>query len=174
MDMGTYAHPLAIKAWKISDDEKSHIVWCDHGLQARRIGAERLDLSFEDVECERYPKLDGFTGDLLQWMLEDGWYFECTRCYIHTGLGYPGFMQTEHGDIFCSEACATKYRAQETEKARLKQEHQRFAEVKFLGFDPVVTHVNSDGSAFVHLNPPIHSSEHCLTQYIDRAELGAL
>jgi hypothetical protein len=172
MDMGTYAHPLAIKAWKISDDERSHIVWCDHGLQAKRLGAEALELSFEEVECERYPQLDGFHGDLLAWMLENGWTFECGQCYQHTGLETDGFVRDDGDDIFCSVACADKHRVLRDERERLQGEFQRFAEVKYFGLDPHVQYVNVGGDALVYLNPSPPTVAYC--EYIDRAELGAL
>jgi len=170
MDMSTYAHPLATKAWKITDDERCHIVWSDHGLQARRLGAEALDLQFDEVECERYPQLDGFTGNLLDWMLEDGWYFECSECYKHTGLGYEGFVRDEHDNLFCSATCSVKYRARHAEKKRLMGEFQRFAEVKYFGLDPLVSYLNTGGDAIVYVHPP---DTRTALRLIERAELGA-
>lgn len=175
MNLSTYAHPLATKAWMVTDDEHSHIVWCDHGMQAKRLGAQGLERDFDDVECERYPKLDGFHGDLLGWMLEEGWWFECGECYKHTGLSYPGFVRTEHDGIFCSDGCRVKQEAGRAEKERVTREFQRFAEVKYFGLDPCVQYVNVGGDAIVFINP--RPTEDLLRQLwsdqlITRAELG--
>ncbi len=175
MNLSTYAHPLATKAWKVSDDEHSHIVWADHGMQARRLGAQGLERDFEEVECERYPQLDGFTGDLLGWMLEEGWWFECGECYKRTGESYPGFVRATDDGIFCSEACRVKSETEWAEKERLKREFQRFAEVKFFGLNPRVQYVNVGSDAIVYIEPPAGRpllQELFRVQFIEHRELG--
>ena len=177
--LSTYSHPLATKAWKIDDDEHSHIVFCDHGMQARRLGAQGLGRDFEEVLCERYPKLDGFHGDLLGWMIEDGWWFECGECYKRTALSYPGFVRTGDDGIFCSEACRVKSETEWAEKERLKAAFQNFAEVKFFGHFPLVPYVNAGGDAIVYLGRPRRGKPDAEGLYlppdvcvISRAELG--
>jgi len=171
MNLSTYAHPLATKAWMVTDDEHSHIVWCDHGMQAKRLGAQGIERDFDEVECERYPKLDGFHGDLLGWMLEEGWWFECGECYKHTGLTYPGFVRTEQDEIFCSDGCRVKRETEQTEKERVTKEFQRFAEVKYFGFGPRVMYVNVGGEALITLErPPPELSPHAY-EFIAPAEI---
>lgn len=174
MNLGTYAHPLATKAWKISDyDGHCHIVWCDHGLQARRLGAQGLERDFDEVECERYPELDGFHGDLLTWTLENGWYFECQQCYKRTGLEYPGFLRTADDRLFCSEACFTKHEAEWISKRKLAEDFQRFAEVKYFGLGPKIAYVNVGGTALVTLADPITEDQRRKAYvFIERRELG--
>lgn len=175
MNLSSRAHPLATKAWKVSNDDEgeSHIVWCDHGMQARRLGAQGLERDFDEVECQRYPQLDGFTGDLLGWMLEAGWSFECWECYKRTGLEYEGFVRDPDDDLFCSATCAAKHHAYWAAKKKLEREFQRFAEVKYFGLGPEVRYVNAGEEALVYLHPPESSTlRDC--KFISRAELGAL
>jgi hypothetical protein len=172
LHMGTYAHPLAEKAWKISDDEHCHIVWADHGMQARRLGAQGLERDFDEVECERYPVLDGFHGDLLGWMLEAGWSFECQECYRMCYGGTPECIRDEHDNIFCSEEHRAKFQDEWDRKRAMKAAFQKFAEVKYFGMEPRVQYVNVAGDALVDLRRP-PPDDRLVVRFISRAELGA-
>lgn len=149
-EMGIYAHERATLAFKVDDawgDNGSVIVWARNYPEAKRHGAQGLDMEYDEVECERFPKLDGFTGDLLQWMLEDGWHFQCQECECFCYYGENCFVMDD--SIFCSQAHADKYTAYWASKKALEKEFQRFAEVKYFGLDVKVSYVNVQGDAHV-------------------------
>ncbi|UDQ96845.1 hypothetical protein AAEX28_07240 [Lentisphaerota bacterium WC36G] len=54
----------ATKAWLVSDsdNEKSYVIFCNHGLQARRLGAEFLGDEFEFVLCDRAKEYDQYAN----------------------------------------------------------------------------------------------------------------
>lgn len=147
-EMGIYAHPLAILAFKVEDawgDNGAVIVWARSYPEAKRLGADGLEMEYGDVECERYAKLDGFTGDLLGWLIDNGWYFSCQECEERC---YSETLVRRGDDVFCSVAHAEKFAAYWAEKKRTESEFQRFAEVKWFGYAPKISYVNVAGDAY--------------------------
>lgn len=171
-DMGIQAHPLATKAFKVEDDWGDNgavIVWARNYFEAKREGAQALDMEYGDVECERFPKLDGFTGDLLQWMLDEGWYFSCQECEARC---YSENIVRRSDDVFCSVEHADKFQAHWARKKAIEKESQRFAEVKYFGLDVRVSYVNVAGDA--HVQARVHGTDRYeYGGFIDKSELDS-
>jgi endogenous inhibitor of DNA gyrase (YacG/DUF329 family) len=174
---GIYAHEHATLAYKVSDewgDNGSLIVWARNPMEAKRVGSNRLDLEYDCVECERFPKLDGFVGDLLGWLIDDGWYFPCHHC--GSRYGDPGCESgyvragVDNDTVFCSEKCRDAHFTKWAERARVEREFQRFAEVKYFGLDVKVSYVNVAGDA--HVQARVHgTSRYEYGGFIARSEL---
>lgn len=106
-----------MKAWIIKDDYegKATIVFCGHGLQARRIGANELNIDFEDAESTRAKELDQYSGmgfvppDIL--VKEHGWWHECHYCMHQVDDNNKDVDQCfSAGDrLFCSQRCKDDY-----------------------------------------------------------------
>ena len=149
---GVYAHEHATFAYKVSDewgDSGSIIVWARNPMEAKRVGASRFDKEYDEVECERFPKLDGFTGDLLAWLIADGWYFPCQRCEERYPKDGGAYVISENDTVYCSEECRALDEAYWAKKEAVEKEFQRFAEVKYFGLDVRVSYVNVVGDAYV-------------------------
>ena len=72
--MPSFDYPVA---WKGDGNDQSAIVWEKSYPAARRAIASELEIDWTDVDdVVRYPALDGFTGDLLQWQFDNGWHWE--------------------------------------------------------------------------------------------------
>ncbi len=76
----------AKKAWIVSnDDGHSFLVFCNHGLQAQRLGAECLDEEFDSVsgdrakEYDQYANIDGEPSHKTLFEKYDWWY-HCDNC----------------------------------------------------------------------------------------------
>ncbi|AQS40233.1 hypothetical protein Sps_05164 [Shewanella psychrophila] len=77
--------PKKVKAWLISEESEGHscIVFHHHGLAARRLGANELDVEFESVESSLKPEFDQYAEEgkvPTKVLLENGWWFECHHC----------------------------------------------------------------------------------------------
>lgn len=104
------------KAWRVDSEcgEKSCIVFHNHGLAARRIGGNQLDRDFYEVTCQREAKFDkyaanGYVPPLV--LLEDGWWFECKKCFKQVSFDDLYNVKkedvTEAGrqSVYCSSKC---------------------------------------------------------------------
>jgi len=74
-----------ILAWQVSHDfeDCSCIIFSKHGIAARRLGANELDVEFEYAKCRRAPDFDQYSdiGSVPSSVLIDaGWWFECFHC----------------------------------------------------------------------------------------------
>lgn len=169
---GILAHPEAKRAFKVVRryDNQSCIVWGRHYREAKRVGAQHLDLDYEDVECERISALDHFEGDLMGWLLDDGWYFDCAHCGSHC-YGGGGESIRDGEQMFCNEECKRKDDAYWQPKRALEAAFRKFAEVKFFG-KPFVrfAYVNVGGEALLYDHDPSGRMSELLT--ISRTELG--
>lgn len=169
---GVQAHPDATKAFRVSDeygDRGTVIVWARNYPEAKRHGAQALDSEYDGVECSRFPKLDGFEGDLLGWMLEDGWYFPCSEC---TKICYSDNDRIRDGDdIFCGEPCRDRYRAYWQARKALERRFREFAEVKFFGLSPRFYLVNVGDEALFWIGASAERRDQVLG-HIERSELG--
>lgn len=154
-DMGILAHPLADKAFKVHDsdgDAGSVIVWARNYPEARRNGAQALGLEYDDVECERFKQLDDFEGDLLSWMIEDGWYFFCDQCG-NACYGGTNLVRRPGDGIFCSVAHAEEHEAYLEKKRSLEAEFLAFAQVKYFGYSVRLAFINVYGDAYLNVQP---------------------
>lgn len=156
MDLGYLAHPEGDKCYKVWEDHEGHsvFVWARFHAEARRYGANALDLDWDSVECERYSRLDSFEGDLLTWCLEDGWYFECTECMKRCGSaehGYEGY-HLERGDIFCSKEHAEKHFVYWDERKALEERFFWAAVEKFPGHKVSRASVNVEGDGIIYFS----------------------
>lgn len=170
---GVYAHEHATLAYKVSDewgDSGSIIVWARNPMEAKRVGSSRFDKEYDEVECERFPKLDGFVGDLLGFLIDDGWYFPCQKCEDRYPKDGGAYVRGEGDLIYCSEACRDSFEAYWAKKKALEKEFQRFAEVKYFGLDVKVSYVNVAGDA--HVQARVHgTSRYEYGGFISRSEL---
>jgi hypothetical protein len=68
------------------------------------LGANELNLEFQDVSCRRAPEFDQYveTGVSLQVLFDHGWWWECGGCRAQTGKDLAGRMID--GEIYC-ETC---------------------------------------------------------------------
>jgi hypothetical protein len=101
------------KAWcgTNSDGYPSEIVWADTRGQAKSLLAGQLEIDFTEVEyVRRFPALDDFDGDLIEYLLDAGWFWECTQCNRHTGKEYEGFVR-DGESMFCSAKCKERHDA---------------------------------------------------------------
>lgn len=149
---GVYAHEHATVAYKISDewgDSGCVIVWARNPMEAKRVGSSHFDKEYDEVECEREPRLDGFQGDLLGWLIDDGWYFPCQKCEARDPKDGGAYVRSESDAIYCSVECRDSFEAYWAKKKALEKEFQRFAEVKYFGLDVRVSYVNVAGDAHV-------------------------
>lgn len=167
---GIQTHPEAWKAFLVSDewgDNGMVIVWARSYFEAKRVGACGLDQEYDDVTCERFRKLDGFTGDLLGFLIDYGWSFECSQCESRC---YQDELLRVGDDLFCNEECHAKYEAYWAPKRALEQAFLRFAEVKFFGMQDVTfAYVNVADEAMFYDN---HKGRYRFLLTISRAELG--
>lgn len=154
-DMGILAHEHADQAYKVDDawgDAGSVIVWARSYPEARRHGAQALDLEYESVECERYKELDSFEGDLLTWMIDRGWYFSCQECG-RTCYPSDNLIRRPNDDIFCSLEHAEAYEAFWTAKRAREAEFLAFAGVKYFGYAVRINFINVEGDAYIKAEP---------------------
>lgn len=155
MSLGVHAHPDAVKAFNVNgDDIGAVIVWARHYREAKRVGANHLDSAYDDVECERLPELDGFTGtegDLRRWMLDRGWWFSCQEC--ETRCYEPECIIDERDNFFCSKACLDAHEAEWAPRRELEAKYRAFAEVKFFGYGVELWMVNVKNEALLWVHP---------------------
>lgn len=108
---------LPVVAWIGTNyDGMGEVVWCKTRGQAKSAAAAALECDFQEVvSLKRYPELDDFKGNLRQWLLDHGWWFECQkcggRCYgAEQGEGSTVVLD-EHGHVFCSPEHQQEYEA---------------------------------------------------------------
>lgn len=123
---------LPLLAYEVSEDCDGHtvVVFARSGAEGRRLGADRLDLLFEDVDsCRRAPEFDAYAEagrvpPLV--MLDAGWWFECSHCghRIDTDREGPDGEYLEpvtDGDaVYCNtEHLMCEWRDRRTREARM-------------------------------------------------------
>jgi len=98
-----------LKAWVVKNyQECSEIVFNNHGLAARRIGAEALGLAFDECTVRRSKEFDNYADDgyvpknvLIE---EFGWWFECNNCSDHITED-AGYYYEKADLVYCSRKC---------------------------------------------------------------------
>ena len=74
-----------LKAYSVQACEAGCVVFAEKSVVARRVGANLLDTTFEDIEsCRRFPEVDHFNeiGRVpFKTLVEDHkWYASCGNC----------------------------------------------------------------------------------------------
>ena len=79
-------------AWEVVELNEGYgvIVFHSHGLAARRLGAEKLDVEFEDTESWRAKDYDKYAkagyADPRRLVIDHAWYYECDKCRHYINL----------------------------------------------------------------------------------------
>jgi hypothetical protein len=115
-------HP--IRAWVVDDDEHSTLVFATSYPAARRLGAEDLEIDWDDVvDCRRCPEADDLPPgtNLREWQLDHGWRFECSgpACYAHVYGDSDGYV-IQNGEVFCSQKCCDELETLFRERVRIE------------------------------------------------------
>lgn len=148
MDLGYLAHPEGDKCYQVTNayHECTVFVWARFHAEARRYGAACTDGEWDDVECERFPELDHFEGDLLSWCLDRGWAFDCSEC--DQRIGMPQAYR-DGDDVFCSMEHAVKYRAHWARVHALEARFLAYAQATFPEENPRRAHCNVEGDGII-------------------------
>lgn len=106
-----------------TDEDSAVVVFARLGANARRIGAGKLGISFEDVSsCRRVKEFDQYApGPVpMSAYLKAGWWWQCMHCHMRfteegrhiertkpTDAAYQPFMPVEDpaGGAYCCSAC---------------------------------------------------------------------
>lgn len=107
-----------------TDESTGGIVFAQSNIEARRIGANLLDMDgIGGMEVKRRADLDKYEASgVPAWMLvSEGWHFECCGCGMSiddctmedAGLPVTGVVGVESGRIYCSHACRMAYLARD-------------------------------------------------------------
>lgn len=151
LNIGFLAHPEGDKCYKVSEDYEGNsiFVWARFNAEARREGANHLDLTWDDVECSRFKELDHFEGDLLDWCLDHGWWFGCLECETHC---YRENAHIIRGDVFCSEEHGVKYHAHWDQKRALEAQFLAYAKIHWPEEEPYRASVNVGNDGIIYTN----------------------
>jgi len=118
------AEALFAYSYNETDEWSGGIVFSRSSIEARRIGANLLDMDeTAGLTVHRRQDLDQYadTGVPARVLVEEGWYFECYGCGLRIndsgmadmGLPMSGIVGKEHGAVYCSHACRMESRAEE-------------------------------------------------------------
>ncbi len=100
------------KAYIVTDETtelEAVIVFHQHSVAARRIGANNLNVEFSDVSCRRAPEFDGYAivGRVPnRVLLNHGWWMGCTGCrktVYGNDCDHPPILRGD--DVYCSQKC---------------------------------------------------------------------
>ena len=131
-----------LKCFVVHDGgEKSSIQFSTHAVKARRMGANEMDISFDEVaSCKRKPAWDEYApGPVpIHVVMADGWWWSCSHCERMISESGPDWQEVEEiqkdgyfcesvapnpqiiewngGRVFCGPDCA----ASEIRERRLK------------------------------------------------------
>lgn len=104
------------RAYAVREDAEGQtvVVFATSGVAARRLGAEQLDLQFEEVDsCVRSPEFDAYavSGKVPPLVLiKHGWQYECDHCGSILGFdteGPDGFVVgpvSDGNNVYCNDA----------------------------------------------------------------------
>lgn len=117
-------------AWVVTDDYEGHavVVFHHHGIAARRIGADELEIAFENAECKRNKALDKYaeTGVPTEVLVkEHGWYWECFNCGTRVSDGDENIDDAVfiNDVVYCSRSCMEDLA---DKKRRINSEYEQF------------------------------------------------
>jgi hypothetical protein len=125
---------MTLKAYAVTEENENTggIVFAEHAIVARRIGADRYnDSEFSGLTCRRAPWADEYheTGVPAKVMIGHGWHFECHGCgstidedWLHENdLPLDRVIGFEHSSIFCHDICEAEQHLREV----TKRHHER-------------------------------------------------
>ena len=97
-------------AYIVRQQEASAVVFATSPAAARRIGANEIDSTFEEVDsCCRAKDLDKYAyadfGTDRVMIEEHSWKFECNECFDLVHQGTENRCYDGGGSVFCSPAC---------------------------------------------------------------------
>ena len=141
----------ASRAYVVSDDESSVVVFGRTWFEAKRHGAAELGGCFEHgrddgwLQCERAPQFDARIPPLRERVEQHGWYARCARCdaTIYGGSDDEGRVAvwSDSGETaWCSDACREAYRAGYEPgdvAARAAERAAEFERLEALGIGPL-------------------------------------
>ena len=114
-----------------------------HSVVARRQGANRLGIDFEEVmSCRRTPAFDQYAAIGVvpaQAQIEHGWQHECHHCSetVDQFTENPHFEGTQ--TVFCSSWCKRAEVMRQTKEHQLSQAIIEAACIRWPGITPVQT-----------------------------------
>lgn len=97
-----------LKAFNVQAWEAGCVVFAEKSVVARRIGANILNVTFEEVEsCRRFPEVDHFSdiGHVSTKILveEHNWYASCTNCGNYVYSTEQGRHWLTDENVICSK-----------------------------------------------------------------------
>lgn len=126
--------PLLAYVVTSGDNEYQEVAFGKTNVEARRKGANALDIEFEEVgSCKREPKFDAYAPGPVpaHAMLAHGWTLECAGCGMMYDKGEtlwsePGDAecivgapyQDAQGNGYCCQACMMSFHAKDVQEAR--------------------------------------------------------
>jgi hypothetical protein len=153
-----------MKAWIIRepDDGECAVVFNNHGLAARREGANAINREFDEVECDRAKQYDQYAelGYVPQKVrLADGWWFECLYCNSRVAedleneddelIDIEQVIEVGRDMVYCNAKCQEAHTAQ---KAEINQRHQKYME-KLRTLYPDLTFYEKEGYFYLNKYP---------------------
>jgi hypothetical protein len=97
------------KAYSVLCEDEGHIVFATRGVVARRNGANKMGIEFDEVEtCRRSPEFDQYadTGVVpVKAQIAAGWRIECQHCYQYVGIDTEDAQYESDSIVYCCTAC---------------------------------------------------------------------
>lgn len=131
------------KAWEVNyysdDGPRGEIVFNQHGVAARRIGAGKLGVEFEEVECRRVSEYDQFAEQgwvPARHLIDTGWQFFCRECELRIGsdaydydeekpIDLDGMVTFDNSHVvYCSQQCQRDF------ESRIDTQNKKFNDFK--------------------------------------------
>lgn len=153
-----------LKAYHVQADEYGTICFATSNVQARREGANELEVEFGDVSCKRIPGADKYAekGSVPARALveEFGWWQECGYCNAH--VDDETESRVWDGDTaYCGIECQARridrdrdYQIECEKKAEAERLAEGQARAEFPGISEVIARHNYKGEIVVCFNFP--------------------
>lgn len=153
--------PNKLRAYNVQSDDFGCVVFAKSGIEARRNGANELDLDLSEiVSCRLAPALDKYVSVIggVPWKVlveEHDWTQECGYCNHRVSSAEPDHVWNDDSQIYCSIECQA--RREDVDRKRQKEsevaDKQKLAaiaaaEAKFAGA--------YDFSAYILVNKTIN------------------
>lgn len=148
-----------LKAYQVHDgDEGWAIVFATNSATARRMGANEIDCTWEEVDfCRRAPQWDQYAPGPVPPLarIAHGWWYECAHCGRRVsedleqevkddGLNPADFEIVEAGHIvYCSHSCQAIENAQHRQRKVAEVALIEAFEARFTGASIISVHVAS-------------------------------
>lgn len=147
-----------MKAYAVHDNCEGYgtVVYSTSHVAARRVGANDLGITFEEVEsCRRSPEFDQYAPGPVSplVLLKHGWWFECLQCgrrvsndmeddVIDDGLDPADFLPRPAGNdaVYCSAGCECAHHMEERGREEAEEALREVFEAKFSGAEIIHIH----------------------------------